>query len=142
MLAPAVKVARYGWAVNQDLVNYMNSAIVTANQNATSNFLVDDLEFAIDFAPQGRLLQLNETITRKRYANTLETIANEGPDAFYNGPIAEATIRALQAANGTMTLQDLKNYTVAIRKPSTITYRDYKLTACSAPAEEKWLLHP
>jgi gamma-glutamyltranspeptidase/glutathione hydrolase len=33
-----------------------------------------------------------------------------------------------------MTLQDLKNYTVAIRKPSTISYRDYKLTACSAPS--------
>lgn len=134
VLAPAVKVARNGWTVNQDLVNYMNSAIATAGQNATSNFLVDDVEFALDFAPKGRLLKLNETITRKRYANTLETVAKEGPDAFYSGPIAEATIRALQAQNGTMTLEDLKNYTVAIRKPSTITYRDYKLTACSAPS--------
>ena len=33
-----------------------------------------------------------------------------------------------------MTLEDLKNYTVAIRKPAQITYRDYKLTACSAPS--------
>ncbi|KAF2109039.1 gamma-glutamyltranspeptidase 1 precursor [Lophiotrema nucula] len=134
VLAPAIKVARYGWTVNADLVRYMQSAIATAGQNSTSNFLVDDLEFAIDFAPKGRLLQLNETITRKRYANTLETIANDGPDAFYEGPIAEATIKALQAQNGTMTLEDLKNYTVALRKPSTITYRDYKLTACSAPS--------
>ncbi|KAI4941184.1 hypothetical protein J4E91_010975 [Alternaria rosae] len=128
VLTPAVKVARNGWRVNEDLVKYMASA------TSSSNFLVDDLEFALDFAPKGRLLQLNETITRKRYADTLETIAQNGPDAFYNGPIAEATIRALQAANGTMTLSDLSNYTVAIRKPSTITYRDYKLTACSAPS--------
>jgi len=128
VLRPAIKVAREGWPVNQDLVNYMKSA------TASSNFLVDDPEFAFDFAPKGRLLTINETITRKRYANTLETIATEGPDTFYEGPIAEATIRALQAANGTMTLEDLKNYTVAIRKPSTITYRDYKLTSCSAPS--------
>ncbi|KAF2710454.1 gamma-glutamyltranspeptidase 1 precursor [Pleomassaria siparia CBS 279.74] len=128
VLAPAIKVARQGWKVNTDLVNYMKSA------TTSSNFLVEDPQFAVDFAPNGRLLQLNETITRKRYANTLETIAIEGPDAFYEGPIAEATIRALQANNGTMTLQDLKNYTVAIRKPSTITYRDYKLTSCSAPS--------
>ncbi|RMZ73992.1 gamma-glutamyltranspeptidase [Pyrenophora seminiperda CCB06] len=128
VLTPAVKVARYGWRVNEDLVKYMASA------TSSSNFLVDNLEFALDFAPKGRLLKLNETITRKRYANTLETIAQEGPDSFYKGPIAEATIRALQAANGTMTLDDLANYTVAIRKPSTITYRDYKLTACSAPS--------
>ncbi|KAI8935737.1 hypothetical protein NX059_007257 [Plenodomus lindquistii] len=134
VLTPAVNVARNGWAVNADLVKYMASAIASAGENATSNFLVNDLEFALDFAPQGRLLKLNETITRKRYANTLETLAQEGPDAFYNGPIAEATIRALQAANGTMTVEDLKNYTVAIRKPSTITYRDYKLTSCSAPS--------
>ena len=33
-----------------------------------------------------------------------------------------------------MTLQDLKNYSVAIRKPAQITYRGYKLTACSAPS--------
>ncbi|KAF1845789.1 gamma-glutamyltranspeptidase [Cucurbitaria berberidis CBS 394.84] len=134
VLKPAVKVARYGWVVNEDLVRYMNSAIATAGQNATSNFFTNDLEFAIDFAPKGRLLKLNETITRKRYADTLENVAENGPDAFYSGPIAKATIRALQAKNGTMTLQDLANYTVAIRKPSTITYRDYKLTACSAPS--------
>lgn len=133
VLLPAVKVAREGWTVNEDLVKYINSAI-PSGQNATSNFLVNDLEFALDFAPHGRLVKLNETITRKRYANTLETIAHEGPDAFYEGPIAEATIQALQARNGTMTLEDLKNYTVALRKPSTITYRDFKLTACSAPS--------
>ena len=134
VLQPAVKVARYGWTVNHDLVKYMKMAIDTNGENTTSNFLTNNVNFAIDFAPKGRLLKLNETITRKRYADTLETIANEGADAFYEGPLAEAMISALRAKNGTMTLQDLKNYTVAIRKPSTITYRDYKLTACSAPS--------
>jgi gamma-glutamyltranspeptidase/glutathione hydrolase len=134
VVQPAVEVARKGWRVNEDLVRYMASAISSDGGNSTSNFLVDDLEFALDFAPKGQLLKLNETITRKRYANTLETIAEQGPDAFYTGPIAAATIKALQAQNGTMTLADLKNYTVAIRKPSTITYRDYKLTSCSAPS--------
>lgn len=130
VLAPAVKVAREGWKVNEDLVRYMESATATAGYN----FLVDNKEFAVDFAPKGQLLKLGETITRKRYANTIETLANEGPDAFYKGPIADATIRALQASNGIMTLQDLTNYKVAIRKPSTINYRDYKLTACGAPS--------
>jgi gamma-glutamyltranspeptidase/glutathione hydrolase len=102
VLTPAVKVARYGWRVNEDLVKYMASAIASAGENTTSNFLVDNIEFALDFAPKGHLLKLNETITRKRYADTLETIAHDGPDAFYNGPIAEATINALQSANGTM----------------------------------------
>jgi len=33
-----------------------------------------------------------------------------------------------------MTLEDLKNYTVAIRKPASISYRDYKINSCSAPS--------
>lgn len=45
-------------------------------------------------------------MTRKRYANTLESIAEYGPDAFYHGAIANATTTALQKANGTMALSD------------------------------------
>ncbi|KAI1349303.1 gamma-glutamyltransferase 1 [Xylaria sp. FL0043] len=128
LVMPAVKVARYGFKVTEDLVHYMETT------TPSNKFLTDDPTWAIDFAPHGYLVKLGETITRKRYADTLETIANDGPDAFYTGPIAEATIAALTKENGTMTLEDLKNYTVAIRKPSEITYRGYKLTGTSAPS--------
>ena len=39
-----------------------------------------------------------------------------------------------------MTLEDLKNYTVAIRRPAQITYRGYKLTSCSAPSSGEVVL--
>lgn len=130
-MAGAIKTARYGWPVTQDLVRYMKSANASA---LVPNFLVDDPNWAIDFAPNGTLVGLGDTITRKRYADTLETIANKGPDAFYNGPIAEATIAALQAQNGTMTVEDLQNYTAAIRPPANITYRGYRMFSCSAPS--------
>lgn len=132
VMKPAIDIARNGFTVTADLVKYEKSATAESN-----NFLVEDPGFAIDFAPNGTLLGINETITRKRYADTLETISKHGADAFYTGPIANATIQALQALqaqNGTMTLDDLKNYTVAIRKPAQIDYRDFRLTACSAPA--------
>lgn len=129
VMRPAIHVARYGFLVTQDLVNQEKAATAGG-----PNFLVDDPSFAIDFAPNGTLLGLNETITRKRYADTLEAIAEHGPDAFYTGAIANATIQALKGAGGTMTLEDLKHYTVAIRKPAQIDYRGFKLTACSAPS--------
>lgn len=129
VIAPAIKLARYGFTVTADLVRYMDSA--TEDQE---NFLVDEPTWAIDFAPNGTRVGLHNTITRKRYANTLEAISEHGADAFYTGAIANATIQALQAQNGTMTLDDLKNYTVEIRNPSQITYRNYKLTSCSAPS--------
>ena len=125
----AVRVARYGWPVNEDLIRYMNFA-----QGYAGQFLVEDPAWAVDFAPNGTLVGLGETITRKRYADTLETIANDGPDAFYTGRIAETMIKALAAANGTMTLDDLRNYKAVIRKPSHITYRGFRLHSCSNPS--------
>lgn len=132
VVTPAIKVARYGWDVTEDLVRYMASATPAGGRDG--DFLSSDPTWAIDFAPHGKRLQLGETITRKRYADTLEVIANEGADAFYEGAIAQATISTLQKNNGTMTLEDLRNYTVALRKPATIDYREHKLTSCSAPA--------
>ena len=128
---PAVEVARNGWNVTHDLVRYMASASV-----GLPDFLCGDPTWALDFCPNGTRLGLGDVITRKRYADTLETIANEGADVFYTGAIAKTTIAALDAAKpkGIMTLEDLKNYTVAIRKPSQMTYRGYRLTSTSAPS--------
>jgi gamma-glutamyltranspeptidase/glutathione hydrolase len=89
---------------------------------------------AIDFAPNGTLLGLGDTITRRRYADTLEAIANRGPDAFYTGPIAQTIIKTIQSNGGTMTLQDLKDYDVAVRPPQNITYRNYTIHSTGAPS--------
>ncbi|GAB1203828.1 hypothetical protein APSETT445_002468 [Aspergillus pseudonomiae] len=129
VMQPAIQTARQGFPVGRDLVRYMNSAV-----GGGEDFLSKNPTWAIDFAPNGTRLGLGDTITRKRYADTLETIANNGPDAFYTGPIAETMIQALQAANGTMTLEDLRNYTIAIRDISQIDYRGYKVTGTTAPS--------
>ncbi|KAH7304747.1 gamma-glutamyltransferase 1 [Stachybotrys elegans] len=124
---PSITLARDGFVVNEDLVRYMNNL-------SNNEFLVEDPAWAEDFAPTGRRVEVGDIMTRKRYANTLETIAKQGADAFYNGPIAEATIAALQRSNGTMVLRDLQDYSILTRDPAQITYRGHKLTSSSAPA--------
>lgn len=127
----AIDTARNGWNVTHDLVRYMSSANASAQ---VPNFLCVEPSWALDFCPNGTLVGLGDVITRKRYADTLETIANKGPDAFYSGAIAETTIAALQAANGTMTLEDLANYTIASRYVNNITYGQYVIHSTSAPS--------
>ncbi|KXJ86794.1 gamma-glutamyltranspeptidase [Microdochium bolleyi] len=124
LFAPSVKVAREGWKVNEDLVKYMKGY----------DFLVTDPSWSVDFAPNGTLLQLGDTITRKRYADFLETIAQGGADAFYTGKNAEYIINELTKKGGIMTLGDLKNYTVAPRETLEAEYRGHKVTSCSAPS--------
>lgn len=77
VMAPAIQIARYGFPVTADLVRYMASATA-----GIQNFLVSNPTWAIDFAPNGTLKGLGDTLTRKRYANTLEEISIHGPDAL------------------------------------------------------------
>lgn len=129
LMQPAIRTARNGFPVSLDLVKYMELAVGDGE-----DFLSKDPNWALDFAPNGTRLGLGDTITRRRYADTLDTIAERGPDAFYTGAMAETMINAVKAANGTMTLEDLKNYTVAIRNTSQIDYRGYTITSTTAPS--------
>lgn len=126
-MQPAIDVARNGFEVTADTVRYIVGV-------TNPEFFTQDPSWAVDFAPNGTIIQLGQIMTRKRYAATLETISNEGAAAFYEGAIANATIQALRASGGTMTLEDLANYTIAIRDAVDINYRGYKATACSAPS--------
>ncbi|KAF4614348.1 hypothetical protein G7Y89_g15388 [Cudoniella acicularis] len=83
---PAIHAARYGFPVTNDLVRYMGYA--TSKKN---NFLVEDPQWAIDFAPNGTLLGEGDILTRKRYANTLEIIAEQGARAFYEGEMGTSS---------------------------------------------------
>ncbi|KAI9730953.1 MAG: hypothetical protein M1818_008028 [Claussenomyces sp. TS43310] len=127
---PAISVARNGFPVTEDLIRYMNFAI----KERGWNFLAGDPIWAQDFAPHGSLLDVGEIMTRKRYADTLEIISRKGAKAFYEGPIAEATIRAVRAANGTMSMEDLAGYEVTVRNAISIDYRGYRVFSCAAPS--------
>jgi len=98
------------------------------------SMLTTDPNWAQDFAPNGTRVGIGDTLTRKRYGDLLATIALEGADAFYNGAIADMTVRALRNANGSMTLQDLEDYAIVFRDPVSIDYRGYKISSCGTPA--------
>ncbi|KAK8038522.1 gamma-glutamyltranspeptidase [Apiospora rasikravindrae] len=130
VVRPAARVARRGFAVNEDMVRYMQFGVASAGWN----FLVEDPSWAQDFAPDGSLVKLGDTMTRRRYADTLDAVAEGGADVFYRGPIADATISSLRAANGTMTLDDLTSYQAILREPINITYGAHRLFSTGAPS--------
>ena len=85
------------------------------------------------FFPGGVPLKEGELRKNPEYANTLRAIAKDGPAAFYTGAIAEAIVASAQAEpnGGTITLEDLANYKIAIREPVCGGFRTYQI--CSAP---------
>ncbi|KAI1271494.1 gamma-glutamyltranspeptidase [Xylaria sp. FL0933] len=126
---PASLVARDGFTVTEDTIRYMEAVVNVTGRN----FLVEDPSWAQDFAPNGSLVKLGDTMYRKRYAETLQKVAENGADVFYTGEIAEATIATIQQNNGTMTLDDLANYEAITRKAVNITYRGYKIYSSGSP---------
>lgn len=131
IMQPAIDLAEDGFEVGTDLIRYMDAS---TNIIFGRDFLTEDPEWAEDFAPNGTRVGEGDILTRKRYAKTLRAVAKGGADVFYTGSIAEATIRAAQATNGSMTMEDLRDYKIASRTPLHADYKDFKLTTVGSPA--------
>jgi len=127
---PAIKLARHGFVVTSDF----DKAMELSTRFYQSEFLTKDPAWAEDFAPNGTRLGAGDLMTRKRYAQTLEAFAAEGPDVLYEGPLANATVQALRKSNGSMTMEDLADYKVVSRTPVEIDYKGFKVHGCGVPA--------
>ncbi|KAE8351277.1 gamma-glutamyltranspeptidase [Aspergillus coremiiformis] len=130
VLEPAIRTARDGFLVEEDLANYIEMAV----EETGEDFLSTTTSWAVDFSPSGSRVRLGDTMTRRRLAETLESVAANGPDAFYSGPIARDMVDALREAGGIMTVDDLANYTVVTRDIAEVTYRGHTIVSTTAPS--------
>lgn len=67
-------------------------------------------------------------------ADTLEILANEGPNAFYEGALAARMADAVQAMGGLWTLADLAGYRALERAPIRVTYRGHEVITMPPPS--------
>jgi gamma-glutamyltranspeptidase/glutathione hydrolase len=115
LFAPAIDLARNGFIVNRDLAGFING----------SSFILNDTNWSESYAPNGQYLKEGDRAYRLKFANTLERIANEGVDVFYNSnsSIAQNIVSKVQETGGIMTADDLEGYKVLVKNASMITYR-------------------
>jgi len=126
LIAPAIAMARDGIVVTDNTEETVASVHARlARWPASAKIFLKADGAALD--PGDRLVQSD-------LAGTLETIANEGPRAFYEGPVAQKIAAAVQASGGVMTAEDLKNYQPIERAPVRGTYRGYDLISMPPPS--------
>ncbi|XP_060765166.1 glutathione hydrolase 5 proenzyme [Neoarius graeffei] len=70
------------------------------------------------------ILGPGDTLRYPKLADTLETIAREGADAFYNGKIAQDLIQDVKAAGGLLSLEDLSSFGVIVNKALSVPLGD------------------
>ncbi|XP_054325302.2 glutathione hydrolase 1 proenzyme-like isoform X2 [Pongo pygmaeus] len=86
------------------------------------------------FCWDGKVLREGERLTLPQLADTYETLAIEGAQAFYNGSLTAQIVKDIQAAGGIVTAEDLNNYCAElIEHPLNISLGDAVLYMPSAP---------
>jgi gamma-glutamyltranspeptidase/glutathione hydrolase len=126
LITPAIAMARDGIAVTDDTADSLPNVRVRLSRWPASA--------KIFFKADGSALGPGDRLVQSDLADTLETIAREGPHAFYQGPVAEKIAAAVQAAGGVMTADDLKSYQAIERMPVRGSYRGYHVISMPPPS--------
>lgn len=127
LVAPAVRLAEDGFIVDEYLASGLNSILARSKEFA-------EFQRVYGKANGSAQWQAGDRLVLKDLAGTLRRIADDGPDAFYKGTIADQLAAEMKAGNGLIAKEDLAGYTAKIRPALRGTYRGYDVYCPPAPA--------
>jgi gamma-glutamyltranspeptidase / glutathione hydrolase len=127
VVLPAVELAENGFKLERSLASSLNNVV---GKSATSH-----AELARVYGKNGKAgWSAGDTLKLADLGKTLRLIAEQGPDAFYKGAIADLIAKEMEAGGGLITRDDLANYIAKERLPVHGTYRGYDVFAPSPPS--------
>ncbi|MCT6591945.1 gamma-glutamyltransferase [Pantoea dispersa] len=127
LLAPAIKLARDGIIVNDALADDLATY-------GKENLINHDNSRAIFYKADGQPYQKGDRLVQKNLAHSLQLIAQQGPDAFYKGKIADEIAAEMAQHGGLIGKADLAAYRAVERKPVSGSYRGYQVFSMPPPS--------
>src|SRR5699024_3460069 len=125
LIAPAIRLAEQGFVLTRGDVDILNKRTDDFARHANA---------AAIFLNHGKPWQPGERLVQKDLAHSLKLIAQKGPQAFYDGPIAQAIVDASAAHGGILSRADFRNYTVEESRPIACDYRGYRILSSPPPS--------
>ncbi|HET8801709.1 MAG TPA: gamma-glutamyltransferase [Marinobacter sp.] len=125
-LAPAIKLARDGFIVPSRFTEGLEQARERLQRWPAS--------LATFYKADGSAWQPGERFRQPELAATLQRIADQGVDGFYEGKTAQLIADEMARNGGLITLQDLKSYEPVVRQPVHGRYRGYDVYSMSPPS--------
>jgi len=126
LLQPAIRQAREGIVVSYDLANFLRTRQSYLCRNETA--------CAYYYKADGKPYEAGELLMQADLAKSLERIAEQGPDAFYKGDIAELIAAEMKRGGGLVDAASLAAYKPAIRQAATGNYRGYGIVTMPPPS--------
>jgi gamma-glutamyltranspeptidase len=121
LLRPAVRAAAEGVPI---------TALLAASIRARAAALVRDPGMRALFFPNGEPLPAGALLRQPQLARTLETLAHDGPEAFYVGLIGEQLITGLQRLGSRLTRDDFAAHRSEVDAPLRLEHRGFQLQTC------------
>ncbi|ROL49084.1 Glutathione hydrolase 1 proenzyme [Anabarilius grahami] len=127
LFQPSIELARNGFPIGRALAN-----AIAKNKES----ILSDVTLCEVFCDSNKnLLKENDIIRYLKLADTYKKIAEEGPDVFYNGSMAQNIVDDIQAAGGIITLEDLREYKPVLNEtPLKLNMGEYTINVPDAPS--------
>jgi gamma-glutamyltranspeptidase/glutathione hydrolase len=116
LLAPAIAYAETGFPVSEIIAAEWRGAEPSLKPIPTS---------AACYLPGGHAPDKGSIFRNPGLARSLRTIAQDGRDAFYRGPLADTIVRYSQAVGGLFSHSDFAEHTSNFVDPVSTNYRGY-----------------
>jgi gamma-glutamyltranspeptidase/glutathione hydrolase len=126
LVAPAVRLARGGIPVDDDLADSLPQARARLRRWPSTA--------RIFLHPDGTALTRGDRLIQTDLARVLEAIGRDGDRAFYEGEVAADIVASVRAAGGHITLDDMKSYKAIERTPLHGVYRGHEIVAMPPPS--------
>ena len=126
VMAPAVALARDGFEVSWALADSLSEAGDLLNRFPASARAFRRAD--------GTPLQPGDRLVQADLARTLSLIAEQGPDAFYKGPVADLIAAEMARTGGLITKADLAAYEPRERPPVVGEYRGHRIVSMAPPS--------
>jgi len=127
LMAPAVSLAREGIRVDAELERELREA---KDKRSIDQFSGT----AAIFFPEGKAASAGSKLVQSDLAATLERIATNGADDFYDGETAKRLVETFRQAGGNLSFRDLRDYKAVWRAPLKIRFGEYSIYTMAPPS--------
>ena len=125
VLAPTIDYARDGFAVSPVIAYYLERSWAFFERTYADSPHLENIEET--WFRGGRAPTAGEIFVNEDLAETLETIALEGRDAFYKGSLAKRMAAYFDSMDGGLAYEDFSEHRGDWVSPGSVSYRGYDL---------------
>ncbi len=128
LFEPAIALAESGFPISPRLLTLLSVSKGLTDMPATRAYF---------YAEDGSPKPVGAILKNPEFASSLRMIAQEGPDAFYDGALTAGIVAAVQNAPrnpGLLTRRDMVNYQAVHRRNLCARYRDHLVCGMPPPS--------